>query len=847
MLFARRGLILPPGPDNYSDMKYLHSLIVALLGTVLFYGCGEDPVVENPVEPELLSISPEDGSTDIEGPTLAVTLKFDRNMKTPKLSSLKLDPEAVISSVETRDKGIFVNLAELVSGETYSLVFPVGTIVSYGDEVTYSKEVAIHFTMKEKEYSGERYGIGNVTQSLSDPKAGDPARRLYSYLLDCYGSKTLSGAMGGTAWETTYTDYIYSQTGSYPAIVGFDYLHNNWVRSPYWGPDYSDITPVKNAWEAHNIIQIGWHWNAATSESVAHGTTISDGDFSYSTKAYSITEALKEGTWQHDDLIRQLDQVAGYLKILQDAGIPVLWRPLHEAAGDYTWGAWFWWGYGGSEPCKQLWRYMYKLFTEEYGLHNLIWVWTVQTSSAGKLASVTDLQAWYPGDEYVDIVGGDFYDNKWLTHADRFQLINDSVKGRKMVTVSEFGNLLDIDGYFAEGAPWLYFLNWNNYVNNQPVLYADSWNNSVDDWKKVLGNPHTINREQVPELKSYTSPDVGWEKASEAVVNMKTGWNLGNTLDTCGDWLDGQSVTKFETGWGQPVTKAELMKMFADAGFGAIRVPVTWYQHMDADGNIDESWMKRVEEVVNYVLDAGMYCILNVHHDTGTDGWLHADATVYNATKDRFIVLWRQIAERFKNYGSKLLFESFNEMLDAGNNWNAPKSASSYTYIDNYNQDFVNTVRATGGNNAYRNLVINDYCASSTPEAFEALNVPEDSAKGHLIAEFHSYSPYSFAMDESASAQTTWTTSAENEIQNQIKTIARLAATKGVPVIIGEYGATAERNESEIAKQCKCYVQTCKQYGMACFCWMLLSDGADRSVPKWSKSLIKDAIINASK
>ena len=827
-------------------MKNLRILFFAVAGVLFLFGCKPDPVPEEAVEPELLSVSPADGSTDMEGTALTVILKFDCNIKTPSASSLMIEPEAVISSVEARDKSVFVGLSELSAGETYTLTFPIGSIVSYGDEVKYTKAVSVTFTMKEAVVQPtEHYGISNVCTSLSNPKAGDAAVRLYNYLLDCYGTKTISGAMGGTAWETTYTDYINQLTGEYPAVVGFDYLHNNWVRSPYWGPDYSDITPVKKAWEAHNIIQIGWHWNAPVSRAVAEGSTISDGDFSYNTKAYSIAEALKDGTWQNADLKRQLAQIGGYLQLLRDAGIPVLWRPLHEAAGDYTWGAWFWWGYGGAEYCKQLWQYMYDLFTDEYGLDNLIWVWTVQTGKAGKLASVDDLSKWYPGDEYVDIVGADLYEAKNTTQSERFKLVNDSVEGKKMVALSEFGNLLDIDGYFEEGAPWLYFLNWNNYVNNQPVLYADSWNNTADDWKKALGNSHTVTRKDVPDLSSYTSPDAGWEKASTAVLNMKTGWNLGNTMDTWGDWLEGQSVSKFETGWGQPETKAELFAMFANAGFGAIRLPVTWVQHMDASGNVDEAWMTRVEEIVNYILGAGMYCILNVHHDTGEQGWLRADATVYNSTKDRFKVLWNQIATRFKDYGPKLVFESFNEMLDTKNSWNTPKAETSYTAINNYNQDFVSTVRATGGNNAYRNLVINDYCASSVAAAFDALVVPDDNVRGHIIAEFHSYSPYNFAMNEGSGAITSWTSACETEVQNQIKAIADIASLKGVPVIIGEYGATAARDEAEIAKQAACYVGACKKYGMACFCWMLLSDGADRSIPKWSKPLIKDAIIKA--
>ena len=340
------------------------------------------------------------------------------------------------------------------------------------------------------------------------------------------------------------------------------------------------------------------------------------------------------------------------------------------------------------------------------------------------------------------------------------------------------------------------------------------------------------------------TPD-SWEKAQAAVNNMRTGWNLGNTLDAHDSSWAGRSVSGFETGWGQPVTRPELFDMFAEAGFGAIRVPVTWNLHMGADNKVDEAWMNRVEEIVNYVLDANMYCILNVHHDTGEGGWLRADEAVYNSTKDRFTALWRQIAERFRDYGPRLLFESFNEMLDAQNRWNAPASASSYTYINKYNQDFVNAVRATGGNNSYRNLVVNDYCASSMAVAFEAMVIPDDSVQDHIIAEFHSYSPYHFAMNEGSGAIKTWTDACQKEVVDQINAMAAVARAKGVPAIIGEYGATSKRDEEEIAKQATCYVETCKANKMACFYWMLLSDGSDRNVPKWTKPLVKDAIIKA--
>jgi aryl-phospho-beta-D-glucosidase BglC (GH1 family) len=128
--------------------------------------------------------------------------------------------------------------------------------------------------------------------------------------------------------------------------------------------------------------------------------------------------------------------------------------------------------------------------------------------------------------------------------------------------------------------------------------------------------------------------------------------------------------------------------------------------------------MNRVHDVVDYVISQGLYCIINVHHDTGADSqnwasWLKADASVYTAQKARYEKLWQQIANEFRNYDQHLLFEAYNEMLDAQSSWNFAQSNTSYDAINNYAQSFVNVVRATGGNNAQRNLIINDYGASS--------------------------------------------------------------------------------------------------------------------------------------
>ena len=366
----------------------------------------------------------------------------------------------------------------------------------------------------------------------------------------------------------------------------------------------------------------------------------------------------------------------------------------------------------------------------------------------------------------------------------------------------------------------------------------------------------------------------GWENAAACVRSMGVGWNLGNTLDSnSGDvdnmWIEAfskRTTADYETAWGQPEATRSLIHMFKEAGFGAIRVPVTWYPHIgtvtvtvsDNKGHwdmstwtgydVDPAWMARVKEVVDYVIDEGLYCILNVHHDTGsaTTAWLRADRKVYNAVRERYCSLWTQIATEFQSYGQSLVFESFNEMLDAGGTWNS-SSKDAQEVINLYNADFVATVRATGGNNAHRNLILNTYAASSTPEALTTFRLPEDSAEDHLMAEVHSYAPYRFAFDTD-NPQTVFDAACEKEVKGIIETLNTYLVGRGIPCVLGEYGAdTSKREETELAKQAKCYVSAAAKYDIPCFYWMGLSDGKDRSVPKWTKPMIKDAVLSAYK
>lgn len=367
---------------------------------------------------------------------------------------------------------------------------------------------------------------------------------------------------------------------------------------------------------------------------------------------------------------------------------------------------------------------------------------------------------------------------------------------------------------------------------------------------------------------------------------MGVGWNLGNTLDAhknsgkdfsiASYW--GQQGVDSETYWGQPVTKPELFAMMKKAGFGAIRVPVTWYNHMDKDGKVDAAWMKRVHQVVDYVIDNDLYCIINVHHDTGADGdnhisWIKAGEDSYNLNKERFEKLWTQIAEEFKDYGKELIFESYNEMLDKYNSWcfatfaapgqyNATDATSAYKGLNGYAQSFVNVVRASGGNNATRNLVINTYAAangygtwnSHLKDPLTKLQMPEGEAgKGHIIFEVHTYPNITTTSGTTVTNRSL--SSIKSEVDGMIKVLKDNLVSKGGPVIFGEWGTSnvdqgTGKTDYDVRRElmlqfAEYFVKQTKAAGMGTFFWMGMSDGPLRSAPAFNQPDLAECVTKA--
>ena len=341
--------------------------------------------------------------------------------------------------------------------------------------------------------------------------------------------------------------------------------------------------------------------------------------------------------------------------------------------------------------------------------------------------------------------------------------------------------------------------------------------------------------------------------SQQLVDEMTFGWNLGDTLDVCqadrdGDGKvnehvkDGEKVD--ETLWGNPKATKELFTTLKKDGVNAVRIPVTWRDHIDSAGNIDKEWMDRVQQVVDYAYSQGMYVIINVHHDGGGDpkfgAWIIEESQKdYNAFLKKYKNVWTQIADRFKNYSDYLIFESMNEVgFDTLYNRN---KADAYKLINRINQDFVDIIRATGGNNAKRHLLIAGYYTDIERTCDSLYKMPEDKA-GRCIVSVHYYTPWDFC---TCDIKHTWGTKSEvKQMETLIGKMKKNFVDKGIPVIIGEYAASGSDLSS-----CVFFIEKlnklCSDYGIATFIW---DNGGqvNRKTYKWRTPQYLEALKRAT-
>ncbi len=292
----------------------------------------------------------------------------------------------------------------------------------------------------------------------------------------------------------------------------------------------------------------------------------------------------------------------------------------------------------------------------------------------------------------------------------------------------------------------------------------------------------------------------------ELCGRITVGWNLGNSLDATGSGMSS------ETSWGNPKTTKELILKVKEAGFDAVRIPTTWYNHLDSDFNVSEEWLARVQEVVDYAYDEGMYVILNVHHENWNDPY---ESTLPDVKK-KIKKLWTQIANRFESYGERLIFEGMNEPRWKNTNyeWNGG-NAEGRRVVNAYNECFVETVRATGGNNRYRALMIPTYAASAS--GLDGFTVPQDKS---LIVSVHAYSPYNFAMNPSGTTKfDPNNTSDTQELTWLAGTLYDRFISKGTGVIIGECGTANKNNYSDRVNWAGYFPKLFRSKGIPVFLW----------------------------
>ena len=348
--------------------------------------------------------------------------------------------------------------------------------------------------------------LAGAQHTLCNPAATPEARQVYQALWGIYRQQTLSATVANVDWNIREAENVHEWTGKWPAMNVFDFIniHNSKDVNPAGWIDYSDMTVVEDWWRQGGIVGCMWHWNVPANNGIDYTCTPGTQPGETSFDPAKVDDPSSD---EYKRMIRDIDQVAGYLGQMQQAGIPVVWRPLHEASGniyDFEGGkAWFWWGAAGADAYKKLWRLMYDRMVNHHKLNNLIWVWTSQVGDS----------TWYPGDEYVDVVGRDNYKalqyplmKEYNTLAARYP--------DKIIALAECGNGDEVNmalwsKIWERGSRWCWFMPWYDYHYNAGQSDTHKFAGK-DWWLDAFGTGLVLDREafrqameQQPADKTY--------------------------------------------------------------------------------------------------------------------------------------------------------------------------------------------------------------------------------------------------------------------------------------------------------------------------------------------------------
>lgn len=328
----------------------------------------------------------------------------------------------------------------------------------------------------------------DIEVKLSNPNATESTKRLMSYLADIYGSRILTGQYCDTGMIGTECSSIYNVTGRYPAVVGFDFMNYSPAAVEH-GVNGNSTIFAKAYAQKGGIVTFCWHWTLPDRYVSSGGNWYSS--FYTSSTNFKLDKVLDGSDPDgYSALMDGIDAIAQQILILQDNDVPILWRPLHEASG-----GWFWWGAAGAEAYKELYILLYDKLTNEYGCNNLIWIWNGQDKE------------WYPGDEYVDIIGTDIYpgEHVYTSQFDKFLECVETGGKHKLTVLSENGCVIDPELAVRDGAMWGFFATWGGEFvlkSSKFAAYSDRYTEE-DMLKKAYSSEYMITRDELPDLKAY--------------------------------------------------------------------------------------------------------------------------------------------------------------------------------------------------------------------------------------------------------------------------------------------------------------------------------------------------------
>ena len=341
--------------------------------------------------------------------------------------------------------------------------------------------------------------VSNTTMAKWENRSTEAAD-LLRYMEDNVGKKMLTGVHASVNYNTYEADWVYSHTGKYPAINCMDFIHDVYSHTGGW-IDYGNPSIALSWVNDGGIMAAMWHWGMPTNDGSSYTCTPGTANGETSFRPSAVFNKTSEG---YQQMISRIDQVATWMKPLADHNIPIIWRPLHEAQGNWTeqhpnqsWHkAWFWWGIDGPEAFVELWKVMYDRMVNYHGLKNLIWV-----------LNVGDSKKWYPGDEYVDIVAYDCYNQDMNGMRNIYRMMHNDYPG-KLCAISEFGNIPYVSALWADGQYWSFLIPWwDNARTSEPGSWAfrskDHNNANVDYWNNALACDFIITRDELPKLSPY--------------------------------------------------------------------------------------------------------------------------------------------------------------------------------------------------------------------------------------------------------------------------------------------------------------------------------------------------------